>query len=209
MTAEIAWFDSGKKYVLDGSADLNTDAIYLALLTSAFDPVPGAAARADQTLYAEGYIIKTGGRYYEAVVGGYSGLSAPTFPTIRGDSVTDGTVTWLCWGYCPPSSHDVFADVSANELPTADGYTAGGIALTNKALTMAGRKCVFSADPVIWTGASFAGARYAAAYRDGTVNAITDPLLFYVLLDNTPADVVLLAPTAFSVNWPATGTLSL
>lgn len=206
MTTEVALYDAVNKYFHDGTIDLDTDTIMVALLTAAYNPLP--AVPTTWTAYAQqakGSFLQISGIYYEATTPGIAGFVSPNFPTIRGSTVTDGSVVWTCWGRSPPSPHTVFADISATQLPTALGYTAGGAALTGKLITYAGRQGKFTADPVAWSGASFTTARYAAMYRAGVVNGVTDPLICYVLLDNTPADIVILTATAFTIAWNTAG----
>jgi hypothetical protein len=55
------------------------------------------AARANSTAYAVGDVVRpsTGNAHlYQCIVAGTSGGSPPSFPTVPGQIVTDGTVTW-------------------------------------------------------------------------------------------------------------------
>lgn len=60
----------------------------------AFRLVGTAPARANETAYAVGDIVKASTVIYRAVVAGTSHTSAPSAPAV-GATVTDGTVTWL------------------------------------------------------------------------------------------------------------------
>lgn len=56
-----------------------------------------ALSRANSTAYALGTIVRpasANGHLYRCAVAGTTGGSIPTFPTVSGLTVTDGTVTW-------------------------------------------------------------------------------------------------------------------
>jgi hypothetical protein len=102
-------------------------------------------------------------------------------------------------------THTVYADLT-NELSTANGYTNGGAALATVAWTRSGATVTFNADDTIWTasGGSIV-ARYAVIRKDGTANAIVSPLIAYILLDTTPADVTATTGNTLTLQWNASG----
>lgn len=101
--------------------------------------------------------------------------------------------------YTFDASHESMAEILTSpspEVPQVDspsnGYTTGGKTLTGTGISVSAspKMTVFEADDVEWNPltATFRGAIY---YIDGEVDGITDPPLFYLMPDNTPADVVI------------------
>lgn len=109
--------------------------------------------------------------------------------------------------YTPDFSADaVFADVSAHELAAGNGYTQGGIALTN--LLVDNQK--FDSDDVVFTNLGSPNAvtfRYAVVYVDATKGSVIRPLISSILIDDTPADVVA-AGTNFGIQWSTSGIIT-
>ena len=105
----------------------------------------------------------------------------------------------LCTSSYTPDqdTHDYKSDVT-NEV-SGTGYTAGGAALSNVAVTYdAGSNTIkFDADDTSWA-ASTITARYAVVYDD---TATDDPLLLYV---DFGADVTSTAGT-FLISWNSSG----
>ncbi len=94
------------------------------------------------------------------------------------------------------------ATTATNELSTANGYTAGGIAVTLTVSLVTGLIRIGCTN-ASWT-ASGAGitARYAAIVN--TTEA-PDLIMFSTILNNTPGDVSAAAPNAFLVQISANG----
>lgn len=86
-------------------------------------------------------------------------------------------------------TNDVYGDLT-NEHANANGYTTGGVALTNVTFTESTGTVTFDCDDAVWTasGGSIV-ARFAVIYQNATLNSIVKPLLCVCLLDTTPADV--------------------
>jgi hypothetical protein len=95
-----------------------------------------------------------------------------------------------------------FAGVT-NEHAAANGYTAGGTAVT---LTLAGTTTVtvdVSSDPVWTASGGSITARFAAIYEVG------GNVLCYCLLDSTPADVTATDGNTLTVAANASGVFTL
>ncbi len=94
-----------------------------------------------------------------------------------------------------------------NELTSANGYTAGGQALTAVTYTQSTAKAILTAAAPQWL-ASGAGitARAVVLYCNATLNSIVKPLVGYALLDTTAGgtDVTATAGQPFIVTWDAT-----
>lgn len=112
--------------------------------------------------------------------------------------------------YTPSAStHTVYADLT-NELSTANGYTNTGAALGSVTWTRSGATVTFDAADTTWTasGGSIV-ARYAVIRKDGTANAIVSPLIAYILLDTSPADVTTTTGNTLTLAWNASGIFTL
>lgn len=119
-------------------------------------------------------------------------------------------VTLHTSSYTPSAStHTVYADLT-NELSTANGYTNGGGTLASVTWNRSGGTVTFDAADFVWTasGGSIT-ARYAVIRKDGTANAIVSPLVAYILLDTTPADVTATTGNTFTLQWNASGIFTL
>lgn len=99
--------------------------------------------------------------------------------------------------YAPDVAHDVLADVLTSPSPEVEamaspsnGYTQGGNTLSGSAITLVDSPLLstWDADNVTWSELD-AIFRYGILYKDGEANGITDPLIAYILLDDTPADI--------------------
>lgn len=133
--------------------------------------------------------------------------------------VADGTidldtdsfkVTLHTSSYTPnASTHSIYSDLT-NELATAVGYTNGGAALGSVTWTRSGATVTFDAADTTWTasGGSIV-ARYAVIRKDGTTGGIVSPLVAYILLDTTPADVTTTDGNTLTLQWNASGIFAL
>lgn len=116
------------------------------------------------------------------------------------------TDSWKCALFLSTSNlgadSTTFAGVT-NEHAAANGYTAGGIAIS---LTLAGTTTVtvdIATDPVWTASGGSITARYAAIYEVG------GDILCYCLLDSTPADVTATDGNTLTVAANASGVFTL
>lgn len=103
------------------------------------------------------------------------------------------------------ATQSVLADIVAHELSHAS-YTAGGVALVSPAVSRSGGVGKFTSNGISipFTGTD-AAAKWAVFYMDAAVGALTDPLIAYVDLETTQAELVISAGYAFILNQPAAG----
>lgn len=127
-----------------------------------------------------------------------SGANLASSPSLKATLHTSSYVPNL-------SSHTVYASLT-NELPTNYGYTVGGATLSGVTFNVDGSTVPLKASPTIWTAnTSNLVARYLVLRYFGTVNGQVDPLILYVLMDNSPADVTATPGNAITVNWSTSG----
>jgi hypothetical protein len=107
------------------------------------------------------------------------------------------------------TTNEVYADAT-NELSTANGYTNGGQSLTSVTWNRSGAVATLDAADVVWTasGGSIT-ARYAVLRLLGTFNSLVDPLIAYILLDTTPADVTVTNLNTLTLQWNASGIVTV
>ncbi len=146
--------------------------------------------------------------------------SAITFYSQAKGRLADGTfdldantfkAMLLTSSYTPSAENDdIKADIVANEVASGNGYTTGGATLGTVTWTRSTVTMKFDAADTAWTGSS-AGfvARYLVIYASGTLNSLVDPLLGYMTLDSTPADVSFAAGNTVTVVWATAGIFTL
>ena len=77
------------------------------------------------------------------------------------------------------------SDASHHEVSAGAGYSTGGIQLVNPVVTSS----VITYDDLLWPSLTKT-FRAAVGVAVGTFGGLVDPLLFYLLLDSEPADIV-------------------
>lgn len=110
------------------------------------------------------------------------------------------------------AGHEVWADVSANEIAAGNGYTAGGVALTGVALSLSGGvKFTCGQAQFTGTGAGIAAWRRGVIYYNGTLNGKVNPLVGHFLGDAAPADVPITTPanSPLNINPAAAGLFTI
>lgn len=87
----------------------------------------------------------------------------------------------------------LWSDLSADEIAAGDGYSAGGIALSNVTATPITDGFQCSSDTVEFTatGTGIASWRYAVLFVNGTLWGKSSPLIGYFLGNSADADIPL------------------
>jgi len=127
-----------------------------------------------------------------------SGVNLASSPTIKATLHTSS--------FTPnAATQAVYADLT-NELGTANGYSSGGASLTGIGFALSGSSAILTASPTVWNVVTAdLVARFLVLRYVGTVNGQVDPLILYVLMDNTPANVTATPGNSLTVNWNAAG----
>jgi hypothetical protein len=204
MTVKKWTFDAAVKALCAGSYPLLDATVKVALIASTV-PCP-YSAWVEGGIYAVGNVIIPSidnGHRYRCLVAHTAEGDEPEWDT-DDNAVIESR--WQEYGgaLCSLST---WAQVSSHEVANGAGYTTGGAALAGKTADAVTRTvddlvrygARFAASSTVWTALTKT-FRYAVAYLDGTYGGISKPLLFYVLLDDTPADVVS-AGFNLQLNW--------
>lgn len=90
-----------------------------------------------------------------------------------------------------------------NEVANANGYTTGGNTLASVTWSQTSGTVTFDSADTVWTasGGSIV-ARYAVIYSD---TSITDKLVAFSLLDNTPGDITVTDGNTLTIQMNASG----
>lgn len=110
------------------------------------------------------------------------------------------------------STDEVWADVSAHEIPAGNGYTAGGASLSGVTLSQASGIVTFTHSTVTWTasGGYIPAWRRGLIYYNGTLNSLVKPILGHFLADSAPGDALATPDTKQLVITPhANGVLRI
>ena len=96
------------------------------------------------------------------------------------------------------AAHNVWAEVSANELAAAGNYVAGGEALVSQSITQ-GATTKFDAEDTVWANATF------TAYHAVIYNATTNELIASIDLGGAQSP----SGVNFTIQWNASGIMTL
>ena len=111
-------------------------------------------------------------------------------------------VVLLAPTYTPDqAAHDYYDDISAHEVANGNGYTTGGVTLTNKTEAFVGQVKKFDADDTIWAAPTTLAARYAALVDTTPATAGTKPLIAYADFGETVSST----NGEFKIQWHADG----
>jgi hypothetical protein len=111
-------------------------------------------------------------------------------------------------GYTPnANTHTVRADITS-EVAAAGGYTTNGWELAPFVITRSGATTTVDLPDLIKTATAgiIPAFRWAVVYAEVTRNTVVNPLLFYVLGNDAPADIPATADgTNLVFQWNASG----
>jgi hypothetical protein len=147
--------------------------------------------------------LKVYANYQSVIFGTATAANAPVSDWLSDDI----RVQLHTSGYVPDLANHVYKSSLTNELPTAAGYTAGGIALPAKTLVVDGTngRVTLGGGNVQWTPATFTGVRYAVILDNTPSTAATKPLI--ALLDLITDQAA--ANNIFELDWDPGGIIRL
>jgi len=117
---------------------------------------------------------------------------------------TDSIKCMLCTSsYTPDQDAHDFKDDITNEV-TGTGYTAGGAAVANNAVTISAKVSKFDGDNVAWESSTIT-ARYAVLYDDTPAAEADKPLLIYVDFGEDKSS----ENGTFQITWNASGIFTV
>jgi hypothetical protein len=105
------------------------------------------------------------------------------------------------------NADDTWSDVSATELSTAGGYTAGGQSLASITVTRSGAVVTFDAADVTWSSVTLTAKYLVLTKRAGGSLTGTDLLLGYVELES--GGTVSPSGANLVVTWNASGIFTI
>lgn len=115
-----------------------------------------------------------------AVQGAFFWFNAAKLKIMRGGGSVDLANDAIKWVLCASSqalpatftgsSGDCRYSDLTGELTTANGYTAGGLAMTGQSLLLSGASVVWNSDNPLWTLSGSITFKYLVAYDNTTAN---------------------------------------
>jgi len=108
-------------------------------------------------------------------------------------------------GYTPSAAHDEWADVSAHEVASGDGYATGGVAVTGFTVT----NTIIDCNNPAWTALTKT-FRYAVFYKNGSGGGLTNPLMGWALINtNGGGTDIIVSGSDYSLEISASGLFTL
>jgi hypothetical protein len=116
---------------------------------------------------------------------------------LLGASTSNWRLALVASTWTPDDANDeLWAHMSAHEIPAGNGYSTGGGTLTGVTLGLVAGKVVFTFNAYVWTanGGYIPGWRRAVAYYLGTLNGKVNPILCHCLGIETPSPADVITP---------------
>lgn len=209
MGSKIFLCDALRQYLLQGLVVLDGDPIKAALAgVNAYPETPGFW-QSSQAVTVGQLVrpVNRNGHRYRCTIAGTTGSlgNEPAWPRTAGATVNDGTARWQEYGG-DLAGLERWGDISAQEIGGGD-YVAGGVALSGVSVVLEGTTAYWKAEPPVWPSLTNT-MTHAFLYAAKTAGDLVNPLIGYVLLDDTPAPVSV-SGVDFILNWNVSGIIRL